>query len=210
MLSLLSMLSSVAGRARPSQERPTPDADLAFDLDPSLPDLPPLSSPIMAPPAPQQQQQPKAPDHIDTKLIDLGNGKGRACCPFPRGLFRPSSLDPSQLALTPVPCPPCPPSPLPSCLPRRRRPVLLVRSSGCCAPGILCIADIRGDIEQCVRPSFLPSAPREAPAHHTRSSLPSSTDRLNRLVRESGAVACIHTGDFGLYDRQSVDRISDK
>jgi hypothetical protein len=34
--------------------------------------------------------------------------------------------------------------------------------------------------------------------------------RLNRLVRETGAVACIHTGDFGLYERQSIERISDK
>ncbi|CDZ98739.1 ser thr protein phosphatase [Phaffia rhodozyma] len=46
---------------------------------------------------------------------------------------------------------------------------------------ILCIADIRGDIEQ-----------------------------LNRLVRETEAVACIHTGDFGFFEASSLDRIADK
>lgn len=83
-------------------------------------------------------------------------------------------------------------------------------------PGILCIADIRGDIEQCV----VSPAPQAAHRGLTRPPRPLTSLtafpyriallRLNRLVRETGAIACIHTGDFGLYERQSIERISDK
>jgi hypothetical protein len=40
----------------------------------------------MAPPT-QQQQQAKLPDQIDTKLVDLGHGKGRASSFFSRSVW---------------------------------------------------------------------------------------------------------------------------
>lgn len=46
---------------------------------------------------------------------------------------------------------------------------------------ILCIADIRGDFK-----------------------------RLNQLVAETGAVAVIHTGDFGFLDGNSPERMASK
>jgi hypothetical protein len=43
----------------------------------------------MAPPTQQQQQQQQAklPDQIDTKLVDLGHGKGRASSFFSRSAW---------------------------------------------------------------------------------------------------------------------------
>ncbi|PKK60980.1 hypothetical protein RhiirC2_761232 [Rhizophagus irregularis] len=46
---------------------------------------------------------------------------------------------------------------------------------------IICVADVRGNISQ-----------------------------LNELAKETGAIAIIHSGDFGFYDESSLGRISDK
>ncbi|CAG8754861.1 4360_t:CDS:2, partial [Dentiscutata heterogama] len=60
---------------------------------------------------------------------------------------------------------------------------LLLRNStiiGTDAGKIICVADVRGNISQ-----------------------------LNTLAKETGAVAVIHSGDFGFYENSSLDRISD-
>ncbi|CAG8502982.1 5742_t:CDS:10 [Dentiscutata erythropus] len=61
---------------------------------------------------------------------------------------------------------------------------LLLRNStiiGTDAGKIICVADVRGNISQ-----------------------------LNTLAKETGAVAVIHSGDFGFYENSSLDRISDR
>ncbi|KAF0548428.1 ser/thr protein phosphatase family protein [Gigaspora margarita] len=62
---------------------------------------------------------------------------------------------------------------------------LLLRNNstiiGTDAGKIICVADVRGNISQ-----------------------------LNTLAQETGAVAVIHSGDFGFYENSSLDRISDK
>ncbi|CAG8649977.1 17757_t:CDS:2, partial [Funneliformis caledonium] len=46
---------------------------------------------------------------------------------------------------------------------------------------IICVADVRGNISQ-----------------------------LNQLAKQTGAIAVIHSGDFGFYENNSLDRISDR
>lgn len=176
------MLSSVAGRARPSQERPTPDADLAFDLDPFTPRPPssllanhgPSSSPAAAAakgarPYRHQAHRPR-------------QRQGSCVLPFPPGAFQAqlARSEPARADTCPLPSLPSFPfaflsaSPTPSCAPcallgllRSRHPV------HCRHPGR----------HRAVRPPELPSLRAERGPSSPYPFLPSLVDRQAQPAR---------------------------
>jgi len=67
---------------------------------------------------------------------------------------------------------------------------------------ILCVADVRGE-----------RAKRDLAMRHQtadRSFRSGNLKSLNELAKQARADYIIHTGDFGFYDENSLDRIAEK
>lgn len=168
-----------------------------FALNP-LPSLSPFF-----PYSKEQHTMAQQPDQIDSRIVDLPGGKGRASwLLFPCFLQGRTACRWRRRWRAH----PYPPSPLFLFLRHLNRYPVHRRHQG----------RHRAVRSSVPLPAVLSSAdagrwtPFEGRPRALTSCSLLSLSRLNRLVRETGAVACIHTGDFGFYEAQSIERISDK